>query len=78
MPDELFLRPDVLVLAAGGPVGEAWMTGVLAGIEEATGVDFQMSVNNVLSMIRGAGFTPAQRDTTYAILREYGPDEWES
>src|SRR3954451_14996595 len=41
MPDEPFLRPDVLVLAAGGPVGEAWMTGVLAGIEEASGVDFR-------------------------------------
>src|SRR3954447_8324081 len=39
--DEPFLRPDVLVLAAGGPVGEAWMTGVLAGLEEATGVDFR-------------------------------------
>src|SRR4051812_34952636 len=41
MSEEPFLRPDVLVLAAGGTVGEAWMTGVLAGIEEATGVDFR-------------------------------------
>src|SRR4051794_40962515 len=41
MSDELFLRPDVLVLAAGGTVGEAWMTGVLAGLEHATGVDFR-------------------------------------
>src|SRR5436190_11281215 len=39
--EEPFLRPDVLVLAAGGTVGEAWMTGVLAGLEEATGVDFR-------------------------------------
>lgn len=36
-----FLRPDVLVLAAGGVVGEAWMTGVLAGIEAQTSVDFR-------------------------------------
>jgi NTE family protein len=36
-----FLRPDVLVLAAGGVLGEAWMTGVLAGIEDATGIDFR-------------------------------------
>jgi NTE family protein len=35
-----FLTPDVLVLAAGGIAGEAWMTGVLAGIEDATGHDF--------------------------------------
>jgi NTE family protein len=39
--EEPFLRPDVLVLAAGGAVGEAWMTGVLAGLEEATGIDFR-------------------------------------
>jgi NTE family protein len=29
------------VLGAGGVLGEAWMTGVLAGIEEASGVDFR-------------------------------------
>lgn len=53
--------------------------GVLVGekVIEATGVDFQMSVNNVLSMIRGAGYTAAQRDTTYKVLRVYGPDEWD-
>jgi NTE family protein len=33
--------PDVLVLAGGGVVGEAWMTGVLAGIEDAAGVDLR-------------------------------------
>jgi NTE family protein len=32
------VAPDVLVLAAGGVVGEAWMTGVLAGIEDEAGV----------------------------------------
>ena len=31
--------PDVLVLGAGGILGEAWMGGVLAGIQEATGFD---------------------------------------
>ncbi|HEV2812536.1 MAG TPA: patatin-like phospholipase family protein [Solirubrobacteraceae bacterium] len=33
--------PDILVLAAGGVLGEAWMSGVLAGVEDATGVDFR-------------------------------------
>jgi NTE family protein len=33
-------NPDVLVLAGGGIVGEAWMHGVLAGIEDAASVDF--------------------------------------
>jgi NTE family protein len=34
-----FTPPDVLVLGGGGILGEAWMSAVLAGIEEATGFD---------------------------------------
>jgi NTE family protein len=33
--------PDVLVLGAGGVVGEAWMTGVLAGIEDGARSDLR-------------------------------------
>jgi NTE family protein len=33
--------PDVLVLAGGGVIGEAWMTGVLAGIEDSAGIDLR-------------------------------------
>ena len=33
--------PDTLVLGAGGTVGEAWMRGVLSGIESASAVDFR-------------------------------------
>jgi NTE family protein len=40
---ETFLPPDVLVLASGGTLGEAWMSGLLAGIEDATGYDFRMT-----------------------------------
>ena len=36
-----FRRPDVLVLGGGGVLGEAWMMGVLAGIEDATGFDLR-------------------------------------
>jgi NTE family protein len=36
-----FVAPDVLVLAGGGRLGDAWMTGVLAGVEEAAGVDLR-------------------------------------
>jgi NTE family protein len=38
---EHFMAPDVLVLASGGTLGEAWMSGVLAGIEDACGHDFR-------------------------------------
>jgi NTE family protein len=33
--------PDVLVLGGGGVLGEMWMMGVLAGIEDATGFDLR-------------------------------------
>jgi NTE family protein len=33
--------PDVLVLGGGGVLGEVWMMGVLAGIEDATGLDLR-------------------------------------
>ena len=33
--------PDVLVLAAGGILGDAWMSGVLAGMEDASDLDFR-------------------------------------
>ena len=36
-----FAAPDVLVLAGGGVIGEAWMTGVLAGIEDESGADMR-------------------------------------
>ena len=34
-------RPDVLVLGAGGVLGEAWMMGLLAGIEDGSGFDLR-------------------------------------
>jgi NTE family protein len=36
-----FAAPDVLVLAGGGVLGESWMTGVLAGIEDAAAIDLR-------------------------------------
>jgi len=36
-----FVAPDVLVLASGGTLGEAWISGLLAGVEDATGHDFR-------------------------------------
>ena len=48
-----FLPPDVLVLASGGTLGEAWMSGVLAGIEDATGHDFR-STESLVGTSAGA------------------------
>ena len=33
--------PDILVLGGGGVLGEAWMMGVLAGMEDAAKLDFR-------------------------------------
>ena len=33
--------PDTLVLGAGGTLGEAWLRGLLSGIESASGLDFR-------------------------------------
>jgi NTE family protein len=35
-----FVEPDVLVLGAGGILGEGWMNGLLAGLQDASGVQF--------------------------------------
>jgi NTE family protein len=35
------VRPDILVLGSGGVLGEAWLTGVLAGLEDGAGVDLR-------------------------------------
>jgi len=58
-------RPDVLVLAGGGLVGEAWMTGVLSGIESASGIDFRAcdcfvgtSAGSIISAHLAAGRRP--------------------
>ena len=36
-----YLPPDILVLGGGGVLGEAWMMGVLAGLEDAGKIDFR-------------------------------------
>jgi len=61
---ESFTFPDVLVLAAGGTLGEAWMTGVLAGIEASAGVDFrrvESIVGTSAGSIVGASLVAGER-----------------
>jgi NTE family protein len=57
--------PDVLVLAGGGVVGEGWMTGVLAGIEDGAGLDLRSaeafvgtSAGSVVAASLAAGRSP--------------------
>ena len=39
--------PDSLVLGAGGTLGEAWMRGLLSGIESASETDFRLSLIHI-------------------------------
>jgi NTE family protein len=57
--------PDVLVLGGGGVLGEVWMMGVLAGIEDATGFDLReceyfvgTSAGSIVSAHLAAGESP--------------------
>ena len=43
----------------------------------ATGVEYQIGVNRILSMVRHAGRIPALRDTEYHIRKVYEDGEWE-
>ena len=82
MADAPFLRPDVLVLASGGMLGEAWMSGILAGIEDATGHDFRSteavvgtSAGSLIAAALVAGERP-RRPRPSNGQRKLPPGEW--
>src|SRR6478672_3259067 len=61
-------HPEVLVLGAGGIVGEAWMGGVLAGLREASGFDARScehfvgtSAGSIVAAGLAAAIDPATR-----------------
>lgn len=61
----MFDRPDVLVLGAGGTLGEAWMRGLLDGIAAESGVDFReceyfvgTSAGSIVAATLAAGRAP--------------------
>ena len=58
-------RPDVLVLAGGGTLGEAWMRGLLDGAGSAAGIDFReceyfvgTSAGSIVAAFLAAGRAP--------------------
>jgi NTE family protein len=63
-----FETPEVLVLGAGGVLGEAWMGGLLAGLQEATGFDPRdcghfvgTSAGSIVAAGLAGGVDPASR-----------------
>jgi NTE family protein len=69
-------EPDVLVLGVGGTLGEAWMRGVLSGMEAAAGLDFReceyfvgSSAGSIVAATLAAGRRPEAGDRA---AREWG------
>lgn len=68
MPFAELLSSDVLVLGGGGILGEAWMTAVLAGLDEAESFDSRScgcyigtSAGSVVAAYLAAGLEPRSR-----------------
>ena len=89
MPEPLTHRPDVLVLAAGGTLGEAWMRGLLDGAGAATGIDFRdceyfvgTSAGSIVAAFLAAGREPDSGAEARAAQRlgeaaaDDGDGEW--
>jgi NTE family protein len=81
MAPSALLRPDVLVLAGGGIVGEAWMHGVLAGIEDASDADFLdveayvgTAAGSIVAARLAAGRRPPRPDSTAADASAWSAD----
>ncbi len=75
-------RPDILVLGAGGVLGEAWMIGVLAGIEDATGFDLRRceyfvgtSAGAIIAARLVAGQRPRRPPTTRREITKAAPEQ---
>jgi len=76
VPEPLRSLPDVLVLAGGGTLGEAWMRGLLAGAEAGSELAFRdceyfvgTSAGSIVAATLAAGRRPeagAQAERAYA------------
>ena len=76
MPSPVTALPDVLVLGVGGTLGEAWLRGLLSGLESASGLDFRRceyfvgsSAGSIVAATLAAGRRPEAGDRA---AREWG------
>jgi NTE family protein len=75
-------RPDVLVLGGGGVLGQEWLVGVLAGIEDATAFDFRdcehfvgTSAGSIVAAGLAAGRAPERPDASTGSAPGPEPEE---
>jgi NTE family protein len=75
-------RPDVLVLGGGGVLGQEWLIGVLAGIEDATAFDFRdcehfvgTSAGSIVAAGLAAGRALERPDASTGERADAAPEE---
>ena len=80
MPAPVTSLPDVLVLGVGGSLGEAWLRGVLSGIESASGLDFRRcehfvgsSAGSIVAAALAGGRRPEAGDRAARAWAEAAP-----
>ena len=81
MPEPITALPDVLVLGVGGTLGEAWLRGLLSGLESASGLDFRdcehfvgSSAGSIVAASLAAGRRPEAGDRAARAWGEAAPD----
>jgi NTE family protein len=75
-------RPDILVCGGGGTLGEAWMRGVLSGLEAAAGIDLReceyfvgTSAGSIVTAALAAGRRPEAGDRAARAWAQQAEDE---
>jgi NTE family protein len=73
--------PEVLVCGAGGTLGEAWMRGLLHGLEDGAGLDFRdcrqyvgTSAGSIVVAVLAGGHRPQAGDDAARRWAEAAPD----
>jgi len=81
MPEPIRERPDVLVLGVGGTLGEAWLRGLLSGLESVSGIDFRdcrsfvgSSAGSIVAATLAAGRRPQAGDRAARAWGEAVPE----
>ena len=82
MPRPVTDLPDVLVLGVGGTLGEAWLRGVLGGLESAGGLDFRRceyfvgsSAGSIVAATLAGGRRPEAGDRAASAWAVHAPED---
>jgi NTE family protein len=82
VPTPVTSLPDVLVLGVGGTLGEAWLRGLLSGLESVSGLDFRRceyllgsSAGSIVAATLAAGRRPQAGDRAASSWAVHAPED---